>query len=292
MKVIFAKNIGFCSGVKRAMEIAKISLKKDSEPVQFLGNLVHNEKVIENLKRKGGKIISDLDQVKSGTLIIKAHGVSPALEKRLQPTHRPPASAGPIPKSVLIRDATCPLVKKAQLKARDLSEAGYQVIIIGDRNHPETEGIKGYAKNRAVIIENKSQAKKLPKFRKIGVVSQTTQNLDKVNQILKILKNKAKEFKWVNTVCPEVLVRQKELSEILKKADGILVIGSPTSANTTRLIGIVKESKKPVWWINALEDLKKQKLTNISTLGVVSGTSTPDWEIKKIKKWLKDAKQK
>jgi len=279
VKVIFAKNIGFCSGVKRAMAIAEKSLKEDPKPVQFLGPLVHNEKVIENLKRKGGKTISDLDQVKSGTLIIKAHGVSPTLEKRL-------------PKSVLIRDATCPLVKKAQLKARDLSEAGYQVIIIGDRNLSETEGIKGYAKNQALIIENESQAKSLAKFKKIGVISQTTQNLDKVNQILKILKNKAKEFKWVNTVCPEVLVRQKELSGILKKADGVLVIGSPTSANTTRLMGIVKESKKPVWRINALEDLKKQKLTNISTLGVVSGTSTPDWEIKKIKKWLKDVKQK
>ena len=280
MKVVFAKNIGFCSGVKRAIDIAKISFKKDQKPIQFLGNLVHNEKVIKSLREEGGKIVSDLDQVKSGTLIIKAHGISPILETK-------------IAKLVLVRDATCPLVRKAQLAARGLFENGYQVIIIGDRNHPETEGIKGYTKNQAVIIENESQAKKLPKFKKIGVVSQTTQNLDKVDQILKILKQKGNKFKWVNTICPEVLIRQKELSEILKKADGILVIGSPTSANTTRLIGIVKKSKKPVWWINALEDLKKQKLTNVSILGVVSGTSTPDWEIKKIKKikkYLKNLK--
>jgi len=280
MKIVFAKNIGFCSGVKRAIDIAKISFKKDKKPIQFLGNLVHNEKVIENLKRKGGKIISDLDQVKSGTLIIKAHGVSPALETK-------------IAKSVLIRDATCPLVKKAQLAAGSLFEDGYQVIIIGDRNHPETEGIKGYTKNQAVIVENKSQAKKLKKFKKIGVITQTTQNLDKVNQILKILKQKARKFKWLNTICPEVLVRQKELSGILKKADGVLVIGSRGSANTKRLVQICRDSKKPVWWINALEDLKKQKLTNISILGVVSGTSTPDWEIKKIKKikkYLKNLK--
>jgi len=277
MKVVFAKNIGFCSGVKRAIDIAKISLKKDRKPIQFLGNLVHNEKVIKSLREEGGEIISDLGQVKSGTLIIKAHGISPALETK-------------IAKSVLIRDATCPLVKKAQLAAQGLFENGYQVIIIGDRKHPETEGIKGYAKNQALIIENESQAKSLAKFKKIGVISQTTQNLDKVNQILKILKNKAKRFKWVNTICPEVLTRQKELSEMLKKADGILVIGSHSSANTGRLIELVKNSKKPVWWINSLEELKKQNFKGLSTLGVIS---TPDWEIKKIKKikkYLKNLK--
>jgi len=280
MRVIFAKNIGFCSGVKRTIDIAKISLKKDSEPVQFLGNLVHNEKVMKDLKRKGGKIISSLGQVKPGTLIINAHG--------LQPSHRPPTLETKIAKSVLVRDATCPLVKKAQLAARDLFKNDFQVIIIGDKNHPETKGIKGYAKNRAIIIENEFQAKKLPKFKRIGVVSQTTQNLDKVNQILKILKNKVKEFKWANTICPEVLVRQRELAGILKKANGILVIGSRSSANTNRLVEIVKKSKKPLWWINSLGELKKINLKGISSLGVTSGTSTPDWEIQRIRKYLKN----
>jgi 4-hydroxy-3-methylbut-2-enyl diphosphate reductase len=279
MKIIFAKNIGFCFGVKRAIEIAENSFKKELRPIQFLGNLVHNEKVIENLKEKGGKIVSDLDQVKSGTLIIKAHGVSPVLEAK-------------IAKSVLVRDATCPLVKKAQLAAQGLFEDGYQVVIIGDRNHQETEGIKGYTKNQAEIVENESQAKKLKIFKKIGVIAQTTQSLDKVNQILKILKNKAKEVKWLNTICPEVLVRQKELSKILKKAGGILVIGSRSSANTKRLVQICRNSKKPVWWINSLKELKKQKFKGLggrtSTLGVISGTSTPDWEVKKIKKWLEE----
>ena len=127
---------------------------------------------------------------------------------------------------------------------------------------------------------NDSQAKSLPKFKKMGVVSQTTQDLNKVNEILKILKNKAKKFKWVNTVCPEVIFRQKELSEISKKADGILVIGSRSSANTKRLAEIVKEAKKPIWWINSLAKLKKINFKDISSLGVVSGTSAPDWEIK------------
>jgi len=277
MKIVFAKNIGFCSGVKRAVAIAEKSLKKDPKPVQFLGPLIHNEKVIERLKKLGGKFIppSNLESgIKSGTLILRAHGEIVDLKKT--------------EKKIIIRDTTCPLVKNAQLKAQNLFEDGYQVIIIGDKGHPEVKGIKGRTEGQALVLENESQAKSLPKFKKMGVVSQTTQDLNKVNEILKILKNKAKKFKWVNTVCPEVVFRQKELSKISKKADGILVIGSRSSANTRRLAEIVKKVKKPIWWINSLAKLKKINFKDISSLGVVSGTSTPDWEIKKIKEWLEE----
>jgi len=277
MKVIFAKHIGFCWGVKRAITIAEKSLKKDPKPIQFLGPLVHNEKVIERLKKLGGKFIppSNLESgIKSGTLILRAHGEIVDLKKT--------------EKKIIIRDTTCPLVKNAQLKAQNLFEDGYQVIIIGDKGHPEVKGIKGRTEGQALVLENESQAKSLPKFKKMGVVSQTTQDLNKVNEILKILKNKAKKFKWVNTVCPEVVFRQKELSKISKKADGILVIGSRSSANTRRLAEIVKKVKKPIWWINSLAELKKINFKDISSLGVVSGTSAPDWEIKKIKKWLEE----
>jgi len=274
MKVIFAKHIGFCWGVKRAITIAEKSLKKDPKPIQFLGPLVHNEKVIERLKKLGGKFIppSNLESgIKSGTLILRAHGEIVDLKKT--------------EKKIIIRDTTCPLVKNAQLKAQNLFEDGYQVIIIGDKGHPEVKGIKGRTEGQALVLENESQAKSLPKFKKMGVVSQTTQDLNKVNEILK---NKAKKFKWVNTVCPEVVFRQKELSKISKKADGILVIGSRSSANTRRLAEIVKKVKKPIWWINSLAKLKKINFKDISSLGVVSGTSTPDWEIKKIKEWLEE----
>lgn len=277
MKIIFAKHIGFCWGVKRAINIAEKSLKKDPKPIQFLGPLVHNEKVIERLKKLGGKFIppSNLESgIKSGTLILRAHGEIVDLKKT--------------EKKIIIRDTTCPLVKNAQLKAQNLFEDGYQVIIIGDKGHPEVKGIKGRTEGQALVLENESQAKSLPKFKKMGVVSQTTQDLNKVNEILKILKNKAKKFKWVNTVCPEVVFRQKELSKISKKADGILVIGSRSSANTRRLAEIVKKVKKPIWWINSLAKLKKINFKDISSLGVVSGTSTPDWEIKKIKEWLEE----
>jgi len=274
MKIIFAKHIGFCSGVKRAIEISEKSLKEDPKPIQFLGPLVHNEKVVEELKKKGGKIITNLKEIKSGTLILRAHGEILDLKKIRKKA------------SIIIRDATCPLVKRAQKAAQNLSRAGYKVIIIGDRGHPEVKGIRGHIKDKGIIVEDKLEAKKLKKFKRLGVVAQTTQDSNKVKMILGVLKQKSKELKWLNTLCPEVSNRQKELRAILKKVDGTLVIGSKSSANTLRLLKIAQHSKKPVWLVNSLEEFKKINFKDLSTLMVTSGTSAPDWEIKKIKKWL------
>ncbi len=274
MKIIIAKNIGFCSGVKRAIEIAENALKKDKKPIWFLGRLVHNELVIKKFKKKNVKFVSIPRLAKSGTLIIQAHGFPPFSNRT--------------DKKLLIRDATCPLVKKVQILANFLYNKGYKVVIVGDRNHSEVKGINGHIENKGIIIENGSQAKKLPKFNKIGVVTQTTQRKEKFNQVLNTLKKKAKEIKYFNTLCPEVAARQKELNKILRKCDGILVIGSHLSANTRRLAEKVKNLKKKVFWVNSLEELKKKKLKGVSVLGVVSGTSTPNWEIKRIKKYLEN----
>lgn len=276
MKIIIAKNIGFCSGVKRAILIAEKSLRGDPRPIQFLGSLVHNEKVMEEFKKRKVKFRKNLKGLKSGTLIIQAHGFPP-LPKQIN-------------KKILIRDATCPLVKKVQLIANSLCRRGYKVIIIGDKRHSETKGIKGWSENQALIIENENQARKLARYKKIGVVAQTTQNLDNINRVLKILKNKVEKIKYFNTLCPEVRARQKELNSISKKVNGILVIGSRSSANTKRLVEITKKSKKPVWWVNSSEELKRKKLNNVSPLGVVSGTSTPNLIIREIINKLKNTK--
>ena len=268
-KIIIAKNIGFCSGVKRAIAIAEKALIEDKRPIQFLGRLVHNEKIIEKFMKAGVKFVKDPRDAKTGTLIIQAHGFPPFLNKNSR---------------LIIRDATCTLVRMVQTAARSLYKKGYRVIIIGDRKHSETKGIKGYGGNKAIIVENEKEARKLPEFKKMGVVSQTTQNLDNINRILEILKSKAEKIKFINTLCPEVQNRQKELEQIVKRADAILVIGSRLSANTRRLAEKVKSQGKRIIWVNSLEELKKKNLKNISLLGLVSGASTPDWEIEKIKK--------
>lgn len=270
MKIIFAKNIGFCGGVKRAVDIARKSLEKDPSPVQFLGGVVHNKEVIGEIEEKGGRFVSDPKEAKSGTLVIRAHGAPPF----------------PALKGVLIKDATCPLVKKAQEAAKTLLKEGCRIIIIGEKEHPEVKGIQGHVQNKATVIENESEARKIEKGKKIGVVAQTTQNMEKINKILNILKKKAKEIKFINTVCPEVLSRQKEVTELLPRVEALLVIGSPTSANTNQLVKIAKNAKKQVWLANSVEDLKNANLKGIAVLGVISGTSAPDWVIEKIKKYL------
>ncbi len=272
MKIIIAKNIGLCAGVKRALDIGYDSLENDPKPVQFLGDIIHNEKITNDFKRGGGKTISTPRKARKGTLVIRAHGI-------------PPLS---FPKNIIIRDATCPLVKKAQEAAKTISQKGYKVIIIGDKNHPEVKGIKGYASGKVIIIKNESQAKSLKNINKAGVISQTTQNSEKVNKILNILKKKAKELKYINTLCPQVIARQKELSGMIKKVNGVVVVGSENSANTQRLVEIVKKYRKPVWLTNSADNLKREWFKEIPALGVISGTSAPSWIVKEIINYLKD----
>lgn len=280
MKIIFSKNIGSCSGVKRAISIVKNSLKEDPKPIYCLGELVHNEKIIKEFEKDGVIFIKDPRKARFGTLILRAHGFSPLPKK--------------IFKRLKVRDAVCPFVKKVQTLAKFLSEKGYKVIIFGDKNHPETKGIRAFAKNGAVIIENEKEAERLPTFRKIGLLSQTTKDIEKFERIQKILKRKTQKIKVFNTICPEVLRRQKELNQILKIADAVLVIGSKKSANTKRLVEKVKRKKKKLIWVNSLEELKRKRLKGILVLGIVSGTSASDSGVQKIKTYLElyDKKKK
>jgi (E)-4-hydroxy-3-methyl-but-2-enyl pyrophosphate reductase len=275
MQIIFAKNLGFCTGVKRAIEIARQSLKQDPKPVRFLGEIIHNEKIIGEIQKAGGQTIENTKNLENGTLVIRAHG------------------CGPLPeiKNVLIRDATCPLVKRAQNVAQKLKKDGYEVIIIGEKNHPEVIGILENINGQATVVESSLEAEKIKKTKKIGGLAQTTQSQEKIEEILKILKQKAESIDWQNTLCPQVAARQKELKDILKKTDGILVIGSQTSANTQRLVRIAQKSKKNVWCANSVEQLEKLSFKNVKILGVVSGTSAPDWEVKKITNYLKSYAQ-
>ncbi len=273
MKIITAKNIGFCFGVKKAISIAEKALKEKTKPVQFLGNLVHNENIVAEFLKKGVIFRKKIREIKPGILIIQAHGFPP-LPRNLNNT-------------ISIKDATCPLVKKNQILTNSLYKQGYRIIIVGDRRHSEVQGIKARAMNGTTIVKNKKEAARLPNFKKVAIVSQTTQDLNNVNEVLKTLKEKYKKIKYFNTLCPEVQNRQKEAKSIAKKSAAILIIGSKISANTKQLYQISKKSGKPVFWVNSLKELKKKKIGNPATLGLLSGTSADNSEIKKIVKYLK-----
>ena len=178
MKIVFAKNIGFCSGVKRAIALTEFSLKKEPKPVQFLGELVHNEGVLDYFSKRGVKFSKNLKAVKKGTLVVQAHGRPPL----------PPLSG------ITLNDATCPLVRRAQLAAQAFHQQGYQVIILGEATHSEVIGIKGYAVNQALVVKDEAEAKKLPPFKKAALVAQTTQNHENFKKTLMVLKKRVKKL--------------------------------------------------------------------------------------------------
>lgn len=277
MKIITAEKIGFCFGVRRSINMAKESLQQERErPVFLLGNIVHNEEVIQEIEAHGGKFISSLEEAKPGSLVItKAHGVFQKTLKQAQE------------KGIDIQDTTCPIVQTAQKKAQALKDQGYKVIIIGEKEHPEPQVIQEYAGENSLITEEEEELRGLDTASTpLGVVAQTTKKRDKVEKLIRVIKEEGKEVKWEDTICNEVSDRQKELKKLLEQTEGIVVVGSKTSANTTRLAEIVEDSGQKLWWINSLEELDTEEIKKYNTIGVVSGTSAPDWEVERIVNFL------
>ena len=279
MQIIIAKNIGFCFGVERAYQISLDTLKKKNGDCQMLGNLVHNENVIADLKKKGLKFISSPDEAQKGLVIIRAHGVGDATIKELEL------------KKVEIVDATCPLVKKAQDFARKLAKEGREVIIIGENNHAEVKAINGSIDNRGIIIESDKEIDKIPKDKRIGVVVQTTQNARKINKIIKRLKEIIIDIEFCDTLCDAVGKRQEEVREIASQRDIVLVVGSKNSANTQRLFEISKEINEKTFSVENKDSLDASIFFDGAEVGIISGTSAPIWIIEEIVDELKKIKE-
>lgn len=277
MKIILAPKIGFCFGVRRAFNMSLEALNKKPKPCQVLGPLVHNEYVVAELKNKGIRFISSVNEIKKGTVIISAHGEDPKIVEKIDKM------------GLEIVDTTCPLVKKVQNLAKEFQNKGYQVIIIGDKGHKEVKSIQAAAGKNGIIIEKEKDIINLKEKRKpLAVIAQTTQNPENVKKIIRKLKNKFKEVKFYNTLCPTVQNYQRGVKKLTSKVDLVLIVGSKTSANTKRLVEIAKTSEKPVYHIENTKQLNKKWLKNIQKVGLATGTSTPDWLVKKIIKKLKN----
>lgn len=272
MKTIIAKHSGFCFGVRRAVNLCLDNRYR--KPVFTLGPIVHNPQVIEKLNHKGIRVVNNIINVKRGTIIIRAHGIpksviDKAKKKRLQ-----------------VVDATCPFVKKVQDKALELEYAGYQVIILGERDHPEIIGIAGNLE-KPIIIENIGEAKKLKAFSKIGLVSQTTQEDELFSHIVKILQSKTKNLKVNNTICSATNERQYAAQELAQKVDLMIVIGGKDSGNTRRLTQICSKFI-PTYHIETASELKTEWFTDKNICGITAGASTPNWIIKEVVEKIKN----
>jgi len=274
MKVFVVKKAGFCFGVKRAIKIAFDVARKKNEKVYTWGPLIHNPQVVEDLKKKGVYVVEDLRKIKKGTLIIRSHGIHPKILERIKR------------KKIEVVDATCPFVKKAQNKAKLLSDQGYPMVVVGEADHPEVQGIIGYANDCALVINPNQINEDLPKFKRLGVVAQTTLNIEAFRQVIGKLVEKVGELKVFNTICHATAQIQKATLELAEKVDLMIVVGGHNSANTTRLAKLCKRIGTPTHHIETARELRRGWFKDKTRVGVTAGTSTPDWLIQEVVKGI------
>lgn len=263
MKVLVAEKCGFCLGVKNAITLAKETLVKQ-EKVYSLGPIIHNKEVVEELSRAGLETVESVDEILSGTVLIRSHG---ATKEQLQKIGT---------KQVNIVDATCVLVKRLQKISHKLNENGYKVVIIGDENHPEVQAIVGYAEN-VVVIGSEADLEKLSGHGKLGIICQTTQSPDHFARMVgEIVKKGFSELKVINTLCREAIKRQQSAVKLCKEVDIMFVLGGLNSANTKKLAELCKKYNNQTFHLQNWCELDKSMLRGKATAGVTAGASTPD----------------
>lgn len=268
MKVKLAKTAGFCMGVRRAMNIVLDEANKKDGKLYTYGPLVHNPQAIEMLKQKGVEII-DNEMVSNATVVLRAHGVAPEERKRIKETGN------------LICDATCPHVAKAHSIIKKGINKGYNAIIIGDKGHAEVNGLLGFAGDKGYVVENTDDVDKLPDIEKAYVVAQTTQNRKTYEEIINKIKEKVPDTEIFDTICDSTNMRQKEVLELSKEVDAMVIIGGKNSANTKRLYELALSAGTPSFLIEAEDELDNIGLEQYENIGVMAGASTPNWVIKK-----------
>jgi small subunit ribosomal protein S1 len=279
MEVLIAKHAGFCEGVERAYRIA-LEQTSAGKPVFMLGNLVHNTQVIEKFKGLGVKTVKSVAEIppnSNGILLISAHGVAPNIYEEAKG------------KGLRIVDTTCSWVKKAQKIAKELSESGRVVIILGDRGHPEIKGLVGWSGGKAVIFEKPEDINQfeLAPDARIGILAQTTQAQEHFKKIVKAVRKKVKDVKEYDTICGATSKRQNAAVELANKVDLMLVIGDKMSANTKRLTELCSAAGTETHQIQTVKELDPAWLKEKQKVGITAGASTPEWVIKEIIRRLK-----
>ena len=276
MKINLAKSAGFCSGVKRAIDIAFRTAASEKN-VYMLGDIVHNEDVVRQIRKAGIKKIKRLLPGKNRALLIRAHGISlNTLRATLKLGYK-------------IFDATCPMVKEIHQIACDMEEKGYHVIVIGDKKHDEVQGIVGQLKGEATVIDNLDSIpfKKIKCLKKACVVVQSTQNLENVLKIVSALKQHISDLKFFNTVCKPTRLKQEEIKRMPLENDVMIIIGSKNSANTKRLYEISHSINKRSFWVTSKKDIRRYWFKGAKNAGVTAGASTPNYTTQEVMDYIK-----
>jgi len=268
MEVILAEYLGFCYGVKRAIRLARDNAGEQN--ASTLGPIIHNPQMVARLEEEGVGSVDSVEQVPDGgTIIIRSHGVGPEVYETAK--KRP----------IRVVDATCPHVKKAQKSAFRLAEAGYSVVIIGEKEHPEVKSILEWAGGHAVVVDTVEEAEALGSFAKLGIVAQTTCSGAKFQAIASRLIAKSSDVRILRTICTATDQRQTAALTLAAEVDMMLVIGGKNSANTTRLAQICAE-KTIVHHIETASEIQDEWFQDIKKIGITAGASTPDWIIREV----------
>lgn len=268
MEITVAKSAGFCFGVQRAVDSVYKELEENSGKIYTFGPIIHNEQVVEDLNKKGIEVIDTVEQlkeIKEGTVVIRSHGVAKEIYDVLEQ------------QKLKMVDATCPFVKKIHNIVLDESNNGKTIIIIGNDNHPEVEGIKGWVNGEVIVINKEEQIEKLslPEQTKACIVSQTTFNHNKFKYLVEIIRKKGYDITVVNTICNATHVRQVEAQRISSKVDGMIVIGGKNSSNTQKLYDICRNECENTFYVQTVKDLNLHELKSLKSIGITAGASTP-----------------
>lgn len=266
-EVILAKSAGFCFGVQRAMDT--VYAEADKKNVYTYGPIIHNTEVVNELESKGVKAVNDISEIpepEKSTVIIRSHGVSKAVYESIKNS------------GAKIVDATCQFVLKIHKIVKDASAEGDQIVIIGNEKHPEVEGIMGWSETPVHVVDTveKAEKLKLDKSKNVRVVSQTTFNYKKFQDLVEIIKKKEYNICISNTICNATEERQNEARRIARRADAMIVIGDSSSSNTRKLYEICKTECQETFYIQTLSGLELDKLESSDCIGITAGASTPN----------------
>jgi len=274
MKILIAKDAGYCFGVRDAVNLA-YETAEDHGDVYMLGHIVHNENVVKDLDEAGAKVVRKLKDVPKGKpIMFRAHGTSTKVWEKAQK------------QNMNIIDATCPLVKEIHDEVIKLEKEGRKIIIIGDHGHDEVVGIASQIKD-PIILATPDEAQKLRKMKKAGIVSQSTQTIENVQEIINILMTKVFDLRFINTICFPTKRNQQQLKDLSEKCDVMVVIGSFTSANSNRLTQLALERNDRSYQVTSADDLNSDWFNESDVVGITAGASTPDNIIKNVTEKIK-----
>ena len=280
MEVKVAKTAGFCFGVKRAVEKAYEVAEQRQGEVYTYGPIIHNEEVVADLANKGVQVLeteNELRKLEKGTVIIRSHGVPKYIYELLKEKH------------LDYVDVTCPFVLKIHRIVEEESKKGRHIVIVGNAEHPEVAGIKGWCRGDCTVLKTKEEARNFLEkgYEKVCVVSQTTFNYNNFQEIVEILSEKGYDKLVLNTICNATQDRQSEAAQIAKQVDAMIVVGGKHSSNTQKLYEICKSECKDTYYIQTLADLDSEGFPSVQCVGITAGASTPNKIIEEVSKHVR-----